>query len=112
MVREFLEHLQLRHARTLIDSIDKKVSAVTKYNIFVGNLNVVLSGCLLIEILELIGANFEQLKIRSKAIRVKIENLVANYMSHVKGEAEMRFLLLEKDISNRDALELITNHNI
>lgn len=102
----------MRHARTLVDSLEKKISQVTKFNMFVGNLNVVLSACLLIELLELIGNNFEQLKIRSKAIRGKIEKLASQYMNLVKGEAEMRFLLLEKDISNRDALELITNYKI
>ena len=33
-------------------------------------------------------------------------------MEQVSGEAEMRFLLLEKDIDNRDSLELITNFEI
>jgi hypothetical protein len=30
-------------------------------------------------------------------------------MAQVKGEAEMRYLLLEKDLEQRDSLELITN---
>jgi len=33
-------------------------------------------------------------------------------MDQVSGEAEMRYLLLEKDVENRDALELITNFHI
>ncbi len=33
-------------------------------------------------------------------------------MDQVSGEAEMRYLLLEKDVENWDALELITNFHI
>jgi len=33
-------------------------------------------------------------------------------MQEVSGEQEMRYLLLEKDFLDRDALELITNYDI
>jgi hypothetical protein len=33
-------------------------------------------------------------------------------MEHVNGEQEMRYLLLEKDIDDRDALDLITRLSI
>jgi len=35
--------------------------------------------------------------------------LVAEYMARVDSEAEMKYLLLEKDFENRDSLDLITS---
>ena len=55
LIREYIEFFQLRHARTLLDQIDKKVNIPNKSNIFVTNFNVVKTGCLLIELLGLIG---------------------------------------------------------
>jgi hypothetical protein len=67
---------------------------------------------LLIEILELISVQFEQLSIRCRSIRVRIEDKVSTYLQEVNTEEEMRYLLLEKDIDDRDALELITMYQI
>ena len=55
LIREFMERFMLRHARQLLDHIDRAVSVPTKHNIFVTNFNVVKTGCLLIEMMELIG---------------------------------------------------------
>ena len=71
-----MEYFQLRHARIMLDHIDKRIGAKNKFNVLVTNFNVVLSGCLLIEVLEITGQKFEPLKIRCKAIRDKIENIV------------------------------------
>ena len=62
--------------------------------------------------LELLSQQFEQLNVRCKAIRNKIEDLVSKYMLQVSGEQEMRFLLLEKDVEERDSLDLITHYQI
>ena len=49
---------------------------------------------------------------RCKTIREQIEDVVCEYMNQVTTEQEMRYLLLEKDFIDKDALELITNYNI
>jgi len=72
----------------------------------------VKTGCLVIELLELTSQRFEPLKVRSNALRDNAEAIVAKYMAKVHGESEMRYLLLEKDIEERDALDLITNYSI
>ena len=41
-----------------------------------------------------------------------IEELVSDYMMKVNGEEEMRYLLLDKDFEDRDALDIITTLNI
>ena len=112
LVREYLDFFQLRNARQLLDFIDKKVNIPNKLNILVSNFNVVLSGCLLIEVMSLVGTKFDQLKVRCDNIRTKIEELVGKYMSRVTRQEEMRYLLLEKDMEDRDALELITKLEI
>ena len=57
------------------------------------NFNVVKTACLLIEILELISIQFEQLSIRCKSIRVRIEDKVQKYLALVNTEAEMTIAL-------------------
>lgn len=112
LIRVFMEHFQLRHARILLDYIEKKTQIASKTNLFCTNFNVVKTGCQLIEVLELVSYQFEQLKVRCKNIRERIETTVSKYMNQVIGEQEMRYLLLEKDFEDRDALELITRLSI
>jgi len=59
LIREYMEHFQLRHARTLLDHIDKRVTIPNRQNILVTNFNVVKTGCLLIEVLEIVADKFE-----------------------------------------------------
>lgn len=112
LIREFMEKFNLRNARVLLDNVDRLSGFANKQNILVTNFNVVRTGCLLIEILELIGVQFEQLSIRCQSIRQRIEEKVSKYLSEVKNMAEMRYLLLEKDMDDRDALEMITVYEI
>lgn len=112
LIREFMEHFQLRHARSLLDYIDKRATCQSKQNLFITNFNVVKVGCQLIELLDLVGNQFDQLKVRSQTIRERVEELVCRFMQQVKTEQEMRFLLLEKDFQERDSLDLITTHQI
>ena len=45
-------------------------------------------------------------------MRNKIADITKRYMAKVEREQEMRYLLLEKDFENRDALDLITKYCI
>jgi hypothetical protein len=76
------------------------------------NLNVVKTACLLIEVLQEISNRFNSLGVRSKQIRHKIISIVEPYMGKVEQEAEMKYLLLEKDFELRDCLDLITRLQI
>lgn len=102
----------MRHARQLLDFIEKRSTIASKQNVLVNNFNVVKTGCLLIEILDELSYLFDQLKVRCTNIRNRIEEIVSKYMMAVKGEQEMRYLLLEKDFEDRDSLDLITSHSI
>jgi hypothetical protein len=112
LVRQFSERILLRHARRLLDAIDLKIQARNKNNILVMNLNVVKTACLLIEVLQVMSIRFNSLAVRSKQIRNKIIVLVTEYMFKVEQEAEMKYLLLEKDFELRDSLDLITRLQI
>lgn len=59
LCREFLEHFNLKHAQNLLVTLDKRITAANKFNLFIGSFNVALSCCLLIELLELISAAFD-----------------------------------------------------
>jgi len=96
----------------MLDYIEKMTAIPNKTNLFVTNFNVVKTGCILIELMQLVSIKFEQLSVRTKAIREKIEATVFQYMEQVSGEAEMRYLLLEKDFQDRDALDFITEYKI
>lgn len=95
-----------------MDYIYKKIEIPNKFNILVTNFNVLKTGCLLIELLSEVGDKFDQLKVRCQTMREKIETVVSSYLMKVSGESEMRYLLLEKDIEDRDALDLISKCNI
>lgn len=55
LIRQYLDYFQLRHARILLDYMEKRILVKDKTNILVTTFNVTLTGCLLIEILELIS---------------------------------------------------------
>ena len=76
------------------------------------NLNPVKCSCLLIECLDDIGHKFSQLDVRCQTLRKEIVAITRVYMQRVETEAEMKYLLLEKDFENRDALDLITSYYI
>jgi len=59
LLREYLDHFQLRHARSLLDYIYKKIEIPNKFNILVNNFNVLKTGCLLIELLAEVGDKFD-----------------------------------------------------
>ena len=67
---------------------------------------------MLIELLAQIGSKFYQVRVRSQTLRHRIEEVTKQYMNKVETELEMRYLLLEKDFEDRDALDLITIHKI
>ena len=66
----------------------------------------------MIEILDDIGHKFSQLEVRCQTLRKDIVEITRVYMERVETEAEMKYLLLEKDFENRDALDLITSYSI
>ena len=55
LIRVFLENFKLRNARVLLDLIQKMTKIPSKVNTYVTNFNVVKTGCVLIELLELIS---------------------------------------------------------
>lgn len=75
-------------------------------------LNVVKSACLLIELLSKVRAKFSFVSRRVIEIRKHIAHMAVEYMADVNTEEEMRFLLLEKDLDNRDALNLIYDNKL
>jgi len=71
----------MRHATTMLDTIDFKISLENKNNIILLNLNTVKTCCLLIELLELVASRFEMLHVRARTIRQKIIKLNKQYMA-------------------------------
>lgn len=112
LARQFIDKMQQRHTRILINTIDTKVKQQSKQNILVLNLNVVKTSCLLIELLDRIGSNFHMQSVRCYHTRSVIVGFTRQYLTGVSREEEMRYLLLEKDFEGRDSLDLITKYNI
>lgn len=112
LVRQFSDRLLMRHARRLLDTLDIKIAAKNKQNILVLNLNIVKGACLVVEMLEVLAQKFNSLSVRCSQIRQRIIALVREYLKHVETEAEMKYLLLEKDAEHRDALDLISRYKI
>jgi hypothetical protein len=73
----------------------------------VHSLNVVKAACLLIELLSGVKKQFGFMERRVEEIKQKIVAIASQYMQQVTSEEEMRYLLLEKDLDNNDALNHI-----
>ena len=71
------------------------------------SLNVVKAACLLIELLSGVKKQFGFMERRVEEIKQKIVLIASQYMQQVTSEEEMRYLLLEKDLDNNDALNHI-----
>ena len=78
----------------------------------VHTLNVVKAACLLIELLNKVKSNFGFMVRQITEIEARITSICVEFMNQVSSEDEMRFLLLEKDLDNRDALNMIYDNNI
>lgn len=65
------------------------------------------TACLLIELLSGVKKQFGFMERRVEEIKNRIVNIASQYMNQVSSEEEMRYLLLEKDLDNNDALNLI-----
>jgi len=76
------------------------------------SLNVIKSSCLLIELLELVRKSFVFLDRRINEIKSVIVDIAKQYMEKVDNEEEMQYLLLEKDLDNRDSLNIIYDFEV
>lgn len=90
-----------------MEIIEDRVNDSSRGNIFVHTLNVVKAACLLVELLTAVKKNFSFMDRRVEEIKIRIVSIASAYMDQVTSEEEMRYLLLEKDLDNNDALNLI-----
>jgi hypothetical protein len=81
-------------------------------NLFVRSLNVVKAACLIIELLNKVKRRFGFMERRVNETRARILKIAVDFMHEVTTEEEMRFLLLEKDLDSRDALNMIYDNNL
>jgi hypothetical protein len=100
------------HAVTFIETLEERVKDHSRGNILVNTLNVVKSACLLIELLSKVLKTFSFMSRQINEITAQITNITVQFMNEVQSEDEMRFLLLEKDLDNRDALNMIYDNNL
>lgn len=99
-----MRFMRFEQAAKFLDIIEEGVHDSSRGNIFVHTLNVVKAACLLIEILTAVKNQFGFMERRVNEIKTKILNITSQYMGQVTSEEEMRYLLLEKDLDNNDAL--------
>jgi predicted short-subunit dehydrogenase-like oxidoreductase (DUF2520 family) len=69
LLRSYVEHFSLRHAKHLVDVLEQKLRQDNKFNILALNFNIVKTACLLIELVETLAVRFEQVKVRCQTIR-------------------------------------------
>ena len=73
---------------------------------------MVKSACLIIELLNKVKKKFSFMDRRVQETQGLILRIGVEYMNEVTTEDEMRFLLLEKDLDSRDALNMIYDNNL
>lgn len=112
LLRRFISGMRYDHAVTFIETLEERVKDHSRGNILVNTLNVVKSACLLIELLNKVLKTFSFMSRQINEITAQITNITVQFMNEVQSEDEMRFLLLEKDLDNRDALNMIYDNNL
>jgi hypothetical protein len=104
--------MRYEHAAAFVEAIEQRVKDHSRGNILVHTLNVVKSACLLIELLNKVKSNFNFMHRQVDEIVALITRITVQFMNEVQTEDEMRFLLLEKDLDSRDALNMIYDNNL
>ena len=104
--------MRFEQAQKFIETIEDRTRDASRGNMFVRCLNVVKTACLVIELLNKVKRRFDFMARRVKETETRILRIAVEYMAEVTTEDEMRFLLLEKDLDNRDALNIIYDNNL
>jgi len=112
LLKRFIPFMRFEQAQTFLEAVEERIFDKSRGNIFVNTLNVVKSACLIIELLEKVRSNFSFMTRRVQEIRNRILKITVQFMSEVSSEDEMRFLLLEKDLDSRDALNLTYDYEL
>lgn len=89
-----------------------RINDSSRGNLFVRSLNVVKNACLIIELLNKVKRRFGFMERRVEETCNRILKIAVDFAFEVTTEEEMRFLLLEKDLDNRDALNMIYDNNL
>mmetsp|Transcript_31446 Transcript_31446/g.39061 ORF Transcript_31446/g.39061 Transcript_31446/m.39061 type:complete len:241 (+) Transcript_31446:849-1571(+) len=112
LLKRFISAMRFEHAQKFVEAIEETVNDASRGNIFVRSLNVVKSACLIIELLNKVKRRFGFMERRVQETQSRILKIAVEYMNEVTTEEEMRFLLLEKDLDSRDALNMIYDNNL
>jgi len=112
LLKRFIGAMRFEHAQKFIETIEAVVNDSSRGNIFVRSLNVVKAACLIIELLSKVKRKFAFMERRVQETQKGILRIAVEYMNEVTTEEEMRFLLLEKDLDSRDALNMIYDNNL
>jgi hypothetical protein len=104
--------MRYEEALNLLSIIEQRVADCSKGNILILTVNVVKATCQLIEVIELIRSQFGFLDRRVAEVRTKLMKLANAFLKEVSTEEEMRFYLLEKDLDERDSLNIIYDYSL
>ena len=104
--------MRFEQAQHFLEIIEQGTHDSSRGNLFVRSLNVVKNACLIIELLNKVKRKFGFMERRVEETCNRILRIAVDYMAVVTTEEEMRFLLLEKDLDNRDALNMIYDNRL
>lgn len=112
LLKRFIAGMRFEQAQAFLEGIEERTNDESRGNIFVRSLNVIKGACLIIELLNRVKRRFNFMERRVRETQARILKVGADYMAEVTTEEEMRFLLLEKDLDSRDALNMIYDNNL
>jgi hypothetical protein len=112
LLKRFMSKMNFEQAINFLEAVEARVFDSSKGNILILTLNVVKASCLLIELLDRVKKNFGFLSRRIFEIVQKIIKIANDFMNDIQTEEEMRFYLLEKDLDERDSLNIIYDYQI
>ena len=104
--------MRFEQAQDFVETIEQRINDSSRGNLMVRSLNVVKNACLIIELLNKVKRRFSFMERRVSETCGRILHIAVKFMAEVNTEEEMRFLLLEKDLDNRDALNMIYDNKL
>ena len=81
-------------------------------NLLLYSPNLILDCCLLHELSYLCEKKFPLLSALSEPIRERATEVGANFVEGIESPSQLKALVFERDVSNRDSLTLISKYNL
>ena len=113
ILRTLIKFMTFFQAQSLLQTVKNKIEEEEpESNLLLYSPNLILDCCLLHELSYLCEQKFPLLSALSEPIRERTREVGANFVEGIESPAQLKALVFERDVSNRDSLTLISMYNM